>query len=83
MKQNVSQGGEKLKKVTLQEIRLKRKLTQEQASKALGITKEYLSALERAERNPSDKLKAKMAELYKVSDVEIFLACKETKCFKD
>lgn len=82
MKQNVWKGGTKLKKVTLQEIRQKRKLTQEQASKSLGITKEYLSALERAERNPSDKLKEKMAEVYKVTEVEIFLACKETKCFK-
>ena len=82
MKQNVWLGGGILKKATLQELRQKRKLTQEQASKSLGITKEYLSALERAERNPSDKLKAKMAELYKISEVEIFLACKETKCFK-
>ena len=82
MKQNVSQGGEKLKKVTLQEIRLKRKLTQEQASKELGITKEYLSALERAERNPGDSLKEQMAELYGTSIGNIFLAIKQTKCLK-
>ena len=72
-----------MKKYTLQELRNKNKLTQEIASEHLNIAKEYLSALERGIRNPSDKLKTRMAELYKVSDVEIFLACKETKCFKE
>lgn len=57
-------------------------LTQEQASKKLDITKEYLSMIENATRNPSDKLKEKMAKLYQVSITEIFLATKKTKCFK-
>jgi putative transcriptional regulator len=72
-----------MKKETLQDLRLKTKLTQESASEKLNITKEYLSALERGVRNPSDTLKEKLAELYNVSIVKIFLACKETKCFKD
>ena len=48
---------------TLRQLREKKKLTQEQASKELDVTKEYLSMLERAERNPSDKMKEKMADL--------------------
>lgn len=69
-----------MKKYNMQNLRKKRKLTQEQASKILGITKEYLSMLERGERNPSDVLKKKMAELYDVSIADIFLAVQETKC---
>lgn len=71
-----------MKKYTLQELRLKKNLTQETASEKLEIAKEYLSAIERGVRNPSDKLKCKMAKLYGVTEVVIFLACIETKCFK-
>lgn len=72
-----------MKKYNMQNLRKKRKLTQEQASKILGITKEYLSMLERGERNPSDVLKKKMAELYDVSIADIFLAVQETKCWNN
>lgn len=65
---------------TLQDIRKNKKMTQEEASELLGITKEYLSMLERGDRNPSDKLKRKMSEIYKVKLVDIFLASEETKC---
>ena len=51
-------------KKTLQELRRDKNLTQEQASKILAITKEYLSMLENGDRNPSDNLKEKMAKLY-------------------
>lgn len=71
-----------MKKETLQDLRLKTEMTQKNVSTQLGVTKEYLSALERGVRNPSDSLKEKMAELYNVSITKIFLACKETKCFK-
>ncbi len=64
----------------LRKLREDKKLTQEQASKILKITKEYLSMIERAERNPSDTLKEGMAELYNVSIAEIFLSIKQTKC---
>ena len=67
--------------LTLQQTRLKKKITQCNAAKELGITKEYLSALERGIRNPSDKLKCKMATLYGVTETFIFLACLETKRF--
>ena len=69
-------------KNTLQELRLKKKLTQETAAKELHIAKEYLSAIERGKRNPSDKLKLKMAKLYGVKEVIIFVAWLETKRFK-
>lgn len=64
---------------TLKELRENKKLTQEEVSKEFDITKEYLSMLERGERNPSDKLKEKMASFYKVSVSYIFLAVNETK----
>ena len=60
--------------MTLQEMRLKKGLTQEQASKILEINPDYLSMLENKTRNPSDKLKKKMAKLYGVSVTDIFLA---------
>ena len=67
---------------TLKELRENKKLTQEQASNKLNITKEYLSMIERAERNPSDSLKEQMSELYGTSIGNIFLAIKQTKCLK-
>lgn len=72
-----------MKKTTLKQLREKNKFTQEQASNKLNITKEYLSMLERAERNPSDKLKEEMANLYNCTVVDIYLAYKQTKCFKE
>ena len=66
--------------MTLQEMRQKKGLTQEQASKILDISSDYLSMLENKIRNPSDKLKKKMAKLYGVSVTDIFLAIEITKC---
>ncbi len=71
-----------MKNKNLQELRLDKGLTQEQASKILGITKEYLSMLETADRNPSDNLKEKLAKLYKCEIVDIFLAVNSTKRLK-
>ena len=68
-----------MKNKTLQELRNNRKLTQEQASKLLTITKEYLSMLENGDRNPSDNLKEKMARLYNCDIADIFLAINSTK----
>lgn len=66
-------------KKTLQELRRDKNLTQEQASKILAITKEYLSMLENGDRNPSDNLKKKMAKLYNCSIADIFLSINSTK----
>ena len=57
-------------------------LCEKDFSEIVKIAKEYLSAIERGVRNPSDKLKCKMAKLYGVKEEIIFLACIETKCFK-
>lgn len=68
---------------TLQDLRKEKELTQEQASKVLSITKEYLSMLENGDRNPSDSLKEKMAKLYNCDIANIFLAINSTKRLKD
>ena len=68
-----------MKKKTLKDLRENKKLTQEQASKILLITKEYLSMLENGSRNPSDALKEKMAKLYECSIADIFLIINSKK----
>lgn len=71
-----------MKKKTLQDLRKEKNLTQEQSSKILSITKEYLSMLENGDRNPSDNLKEKMSKLYNCDIADIFLAINSTKCLK-
>ena len=71
-----------MKNKTLQQLRNNRGLTQEQASKVFGVTKEYLSMLENGDRNPSDSLKEKMAKLYNCEIADIFLAINSTKRLK-
>ncbi len=61
---------------TLKELRENKSLTQEQAAKILDVTKEYLSMLERGKRNPSDKMKERMCDLYNCKIEQIFLACR-------
>lgn len=71
-----------MKSKTLQQLRNNKGLTQEQASKVFGVTKEYLSMLENGDRNPSDSLKEKMAKLYNCEIADIFLAINSTKRLK-
>lgn len=71
-----------MKRKTLQDLRKEKDLTQEQASKILSITKEYLSMLENGERNPSDPLKERMTKLYNCEISDIFLAINSTKRLK-
>lgn len=65
--------------MSLQKLRENQNFTQIQAAKLLDINDHYLSMLECGTRNPSDKLKERMAKLYKVDIVDIFLAIKTTK----
>ena len=65
-----------MKKQTLQSLRKNKELTQEQASKILGISTIYLSML------PSDSLKLKMSKLYGCEIGDIFLAINSTKRLK-
>lgn len=69
--------------MSIKKFRESKQLTQEKTANILGITKEYLSMIERGDRNPSDALKEKMAILYNVTITDIFLSLKETKCFKN
>ena len=71
-----------MKKDTLQDLRIKKGLTQEQSAKILGITTIYLSMIENMDRNPSDSLKEKMAKLYDCDIADIFLAINSTKRLK-
>lgn len=71
-----------MRKKTLKDLREDKKLTQEQSSKILLITKEYLSMLENGFRNPSDALKEKMAKLYGCDISDIFSAISSTKRLK-
>ena len=71
-----------MKDKSLKDLREDKKLTQEQSSKVLLITKEYLSMLENGFRNPSDTLKEKMAELYECDISDIYLAISSTKRLK-
>ena len=68
-----------MKNLNLQEIRIKRKLTQEQVAEKSGLSKDYISMIERGERNPSDKTKDILAQIYDVTLVDIFLATQRTK----
>lgn len=68
-----------MKEVTFKELRLKNKLTQEELAKKSGFSKDYISMIERGERNPSDKAKAIFAEILNVPIVQIFLATQRTK----
>lgn len=72
-----------MKIYTLKELREKRKLDPPYVAENCNITLSYLYMLENGERNPSDKLKVKLAKLYKVSKATIFLAAQSTKCKTD
>lgn len=69
-----------MKKCTLKQLREKSGLTQKKVAEQAGISKNYLSMLENGTRNPSDKLKEKLSELYKCSATDIFLSIHTTKC---
>ena len=68
-----------MKKYTLKELRETRKMTQEEVGKATGKTTRYISMIEQGIRNPSDKMKAILADVYGVSLMQIFLSTQTTK----
>lgn len=67
-----------MKEQTFKDLRLKCKLTQEQVAEKSGFSKDYISMIERGERNPSDKAKAIFADIFNVPIVQIFLATQRT-----
>jgi len=62
MKNEVIQFGKKLK-----EVRLKKKLSQGDVSRILGVHRSYISGLERGRRNPSLLTVQKIAKALGVS----------------
>lgn len=69
-----------MKEYNIQELRIKNNLTQEKVAEETGVTKDYISMIERGMRNPSDKMKRKLAKLYNTTVIQIFLSCERTKC---
>lgn len=64
----------------LKQLREKAKLTQKYVAEKTNVTETYISLLENGNRNPSDKMKKQLAELYKVKVTDIFSAIELTKC---
>lgn len=73
-----------MRKCTLKELRESRNMTQEEVGKATNKTTRYVSMIEQGIRNPSDKMKESLAEVYGVSLMQIFLSTQTTKsCTKE
>lgn len=66
--------------MTLQQLRKKSNLTQDKVAELTDTTKTYIFLLEKGKRNPSDTMKTKLAKIYNVKPVDIFLAIQQTKC---
>lgn len=54
------------KAMTLKDYRKEKNLTQIEAAERLGVTRQYIGALEKGERRPSIKLLREIAKLYGV-----------------
>lgn len=67
-----------MKQETFKDLRLKNKLTQKELATKSGFSVDYISMIERGERNPSDKAKAVFAKIFNVPIVQIFLAIQST-----
>ncbi len=68
-----------MKEMSFKEMRLDKNMTQEKLAELSGYSKDYISMLERGERNPSDKAKETFAKIFNVPIVQIFLAIQRTK----
>lgn len=53
-------------KMTLKDYRKAQRLTQTEVAERLGVTRQYIGALEKGERKPSLKLLKEIAKLYGV-----------------
>ena len=65
--------------MTLQELRHINKLTQKQVADKLGFSLCFIVKLESGERFPSSPTAQKLANLYKVTESQIFLCACRTK----
>ncbi|MBF0979222.1 MAG: helix-turn-helix transcriptional regulator [Clostridiales bacterium] len=66
----------------LKEFRKKAKLTLSETANLTNLSVRYISMIENKERNPSDKVKLKLAEAYRIPASKIFLACVSTESSK-
>jgi len=62
----------------LREIRIKKKLTQQDLASKIGVTQRYIAFIEKGDRTPSLENACKMAVVLKTSVEEIFLSVKCT-----
>ncbi len=67
-------------KSNLKELRTKNGLTQKQVADSTDTTTTYISLLENGHKNPSDKMKEKLARLYRCHVEDIYSALRLTKC---
>lgn len=67
----------------LQEFRTKENMTQEELANLLGISKDYLSMIERGIRNPSFKLAKKIADVFCTTVDDIFFSNHQNKTYGD
>ena len=67
-----------MKECNIQELRQLRGYTQKQVAECTELSTDYISLIECGKRRPSDKVKNKLAKLYNVTEVDIFLAIQRT-----
>lgn len=67
--------------MTLKELRLKKKMTRLEVANRTNTTETYILLIETGKRNPSDKMKEKLANVYNVKPITIFSALQQTKCY--
>lgn len=60
-------------------IREKANLSPIETARKLGITYAYLNYIEKGQRNPGDRLKEKICDLYGIDMNTLFLSLKSTK----
>lgn len=69
--------------MNLKELRIKNKLTRREVAQRTDTSEVYILLLETAKRNPSDKMKEKLAKVYNVDLITIFSALQQTKCYME
>lgn len=67
-----------MKECNIQELRQLRGYTQKQVAERTNLSVDYISMIECGKRRPSDRTKSKLAQIYNVTEVEIFLAIQRT-----
>lgn len=65
---------------SLKDLRIMRNLEPKDVADRVGVTESYIYMLEQGVRNPSDKMKLRLAIVYDVSPSDIFLLCQSTLC---